>query len=234
MTSGGGVVVVLQARMGSTRLPGKVLADIDGRSILAHCIARLTSAAVGPLVVATTVEKEDAAVEAEALRWGARVFRGPRDDVLQRFLLVADSLNARVLVRATADNPAVDADAPERVLSALAVHRADHVVEAGLPVGGAVEAVTVSALREAAQASADPYDREHVTPWVRTHPGRCRALVPPAPAHLLRPDLRLTVDTPVDLAFVGRVLAAVGAGARVVPLSEIIGAADRESGTGGL
>ncbi len=125
-----------------------MLAGLAGRSVLAHCIERLQASGVGPVILATTWRDEDEAVVREAERFGAPVFRGPVDDVLQRFALVADSVNAPFLIRATADNPAVDIDAPSRVLDLLIRESADHVVESGLPVGAAVEAVRVAALPE--------------------------------------------------------------------------------------
>ncbi len=220
------VGVVLQARMGSRRLPGKVMVKIGGRSILAHCLERLLAADVGTVIVATTTGPEDDRIVAEADASGVGVVRGFRDDVLQRFMLAADFLGSKFIVRATADNPGVDVDAPARTLQSLWDLDADHVVEAGLPVGGAVEAVRVSALREAASRSTDEYDREHVTPYLRGRPDQFRIVVPPAPIGLRRPDLRFTIDTPADLAYMRTLMHLAGADARMVSLQELIQAAD--------
>src|SRR5262245_52189080 len=100
-------IVVLQARMGSSRLPGKVLAQIAGRSILAHCIDRLRAARVGEVIVATTTRADDEVVAAEASRLGVRVVRGPVDDVLGRFAQAVADWDGAYVFRATADNPLV-------------------------------------------------------------------------------------------------------------------------------
>jgi spore coat polysaccharide biosynthesis protein SpsF len=225
--SGGRVPIILQARTGSARLPGKALATIAGRSLLEHCLRRLQASGVGPVILATTVRPADDALERLAHGLGVEVVRGPEDDVLQRYALVADYLDARFLIRATGDNPAVDMDAPARVIDAIVATGADHVVERGLPVGAAVEAVRTAALYQAASQAKDAYDREHVTSYLYRTPGRFRAVSPLAPRGLRRPDLRLTVDTAGDLAFVRRVMeSCTHPGGAPVPLAALIAAAD--------
>jgi spore coat polysaccharide biosynthesis protein SpsF len=217
--------VVLQARTGSRRLPRKVLADLSGRTILAHCINRLRAACVGPVIVATTTNREDDAVAAEARRWGAAVVRGPEQDVLERFLIAARTYNLDWIIRATADNPFVDIDAPARMRTALLTGELDHVVERGLPVGAAVEGVRVVALEDAGQRATDAYDREHVTPWLRRGGRGLRTAQPDAPPGLFRPDIRLTVDTLDDL-HAARGIARVLNLDEPVPLEHIVAAAD--------
>lgn len=220
-------LIVLQARLGSRRLPGKALSRIGGRTILAHAVTRLVASGVAPVVVATTTETEDDAIAMEAARLGVAAFRGPRDHVLERFVLLARLRGARRLVRATADNPAVDIDAPARVLAGLEASGADHVVDEGLPCGAAVEAVMVPALEAALASSHDAYDHEHVTPFVIRESARFRAVRLPAPAAVRRPDLRFTVDTREDLIYMRDVFAVAGASASVAPLAALIAAADR-------
>ncbi|BCS33495.1 hypothetical protein TBR22_A27220 [Luteitalea sp. TBR-22] len=222
-------LVVLQARLGSHRLPGKVLAPIGRWPLLEYCVTRLRAAAVGPVVVATTTRPEDREVVAAAERLGAQAFAGPEDDVLARYALVAQAHpDAEIVLRATADNPFVDSEAPARILKALA-DGADYGVEEGLPVGTAVEGVRRDILLQAQREASTPYDREHVTPWVRRAEGVVRT-VPSAPPALRAPDLHLTVDTPADLAF-ARCLAdalwADGLDPRAAPLSRVIAAARR-------
>lgn len=220
--------IVLQARMASSRLPGKALADIAGRSLLSHCLMRLLSSNAAPVVVATTTQEDDDLLTEEAVRQGAIVIRGPSADVLQRFVLVADQLGVRYMVRATADNPAVDIDAPARVLRALHKRGADYIVERGLPAGACVEAVRADALREAARLTQEPYDREHVTPYIRRHFDRYRAYEIDAPPAVWRPDLSFTVDTADDLVYVRQLFERIGAASRPVPLSEVINAAGEQ------
>lgn len=218
-------VTILQARMASRRLPGKALALIGDRSILRRCIDRLSLASPIPVVVATTCSAEDDALEAEARRAGVLVVRGATDDVLDRFLLVARITQATHIVRATADNPAVDIDGPERALSLLVSTGADHAIECGLPYGAAVEAVTVAALERAASLTSDPFDREHVTPFIRKN-YRFGAVQTPAPRELRRPDVRVTVDTPGDLDYMRRVMQWLGDIPAEPTLGDIILAAD--------
>jgi len=221
----GDALIILQARMGSTRRPGKILAQIDGQTLLSHCVRRLQASAVGPVVVATTTLPDDDATVVEATRLDAIVVRGPVEDVLERFRLAAAEWAGAWVIRATADNPAVDHEAPRRVLEYL-TRGADYVVETGLPVGAAVEGLRTGVLRAAAAEAHEACDREHVTPWVKAHGERFALRYPEAPAGLRRPDLKLTVDTPDDLAFLGRVLTQTRGGSRVAPLAEIIAAAD--------
>jgi spore coat polysaccharide biosynthesis protein SpsF len=221
----GDVPIVVQARMGSHRLPGKVLADLAGRPLLEWCLRRLAASGVGPVVLATTTSPADDALVGLADRLGFQAIRGPEDDVLQRFALVADYLHARFFIRATADNPAVDMDAPGRVVAAIEDGGADHVVEQGLPIGAAVEAVRTAALYQALAQTRDPYDREHVTPYLYRTPSRFLALTAPAPPALQRPDLRLTVDTSDDLRFMRCVFGRTAEGG-LAGLAAIIHAAD--------
>lgn len=226
-------IVVLQARMGSSRLPGKVLAPICGRTILSHCIRRLQAAAIGEVIVATSTRPEDMAVVVEAERHNVRVVRGSSTDVLGRYLLAIEDWNGPFVFRATADNPVVDIDAPGRVLKVLE-GGADYCVEEGLPVGAAVEGMRTSALRESATLAQSPYDREHVTPYLRHQPARFAVRPVAAPPECYRPHLRLTVDTRDDLSYVRSLLEQAGADARLVPLKEVIALADRYASWSGV
>ena len=223
-------LIILQARLASSRLSGKALRRIGSRTILARCLDRLMAGRAAPLVLATTERAEDDALVEEAASLGVSAIRGATDDVLARFAQIVELLGPRWVIRATADNPAVDIDAPERVLRHLMHADADYVLERGLPVGAAVEGIRARALLEAAARAVDPYDREHVTPYVKRPEHRYRVFEPLAPVELRRPDLRLTVDTPEDLAFMSSVLARCGATSSCLALTGIIQVADRGLG----
>jgi spore coat polysaccharide biosynthesis protein SpsF len=220
-------LIVLQARLASTRLPAKALRPIGGRTILLRCLERLLAARAAPLVLATTERAEDDALVEEASILGVPAIRGASEDVLARFAMVAELVGPTYVIRATADNPAVDIDAPARVLGHLRRGAIDYVAERGLPVGGAVEGMRTAALLEAASRATEPYDREHVTPYLKRPELRYRTLEPLAPAAVRRPDLRLTVDTPADLHFMADVLTNCGYGTCATPLAAIIRSADR-------
>jgi spore coat polysaccharide biosynthesis protein SpsF len=203
--------IVLQARLASARLPGKALERIGQRTVLEHCLARLVSAGVARVVLATTTREEDDALSAVAARMGVAVYRGSDSDVLGRMVEAAETFDLDPIVRATGDNPAVDIQAPGRTLAALRNSHADYACEEHLPYGTAVEAITRAALARAAREASDLDDREHVTTWVKRRSDLWNLAFPPAPAPLRRPDLRLTVDTPGDLSFVRSLFARTGA-----------------------
>jgi spore coat polysaccharide biosynthesis protein SpsF (cytidylyltransferase family) len=191
--------IILQARYNSTRLPGKALEVVAGRTILEHCLRRLIKAGVARVVLATTWEPEDDVLAAIARRLGVGVYRGESADVLARFANAARFFGLDPVLRATGDNPAVDVQAPGRVLAALRTAGADYVIESGLPCGAAVEGMTADALERAAMLAEDAYDREHVTPIIRSNRDIFNVVEVSAPASLTRAELRLTIDTREDL-----------------------------------
>ena len=191
--------IILQARYNSTRLPGKALEPLAGRTLLEHCLRRLIKAGVARVVLATTWEPEDDVLAAIARRVGASVYRGDSHDVLGRFSHAARLFDLDPVLRATGDNPAVDVQAPGRVLAALRLTGADYVMEQGLPHGAAVEGMSAEALHRAATLAHDPYDREHVTSFIRAHGGLFHLVDVNAPASLVRPSLHVSVDTQDDL-----------------------------------
>lgn len=220
-----GTAILLQARMGSTRLPGKSMRVLGGHTLVAHAIVRLQASGY-PVVLTTTEKSEDDCLVAAAESLGAYTFRGSELDVLDRFAQATRHFELHRVVRATADNPAVDTDSVARSLMLMDRTGADHVVEYGLPYGAAVEAIRGAALLRAAALATDPADREHVTPLLRSSTDFF-ALAALAPGHLRRPGLRLTVDTEEDLAFMQKLLEAIGPANFPAPLSAFIDVADR-------
>jgi spore coat polysaccharide biosynthesis protein SpsF len=194
--------IILQARYASSRLRGKALEPVGGRTMLEQCLRRLICAGVAHVVLATTTQPEDDVLEALAARMGVPVYRGAVDDVLGRYSAAARLYQLDPVIRATGDNPAVDVLAPGRVLAALRSTGADYIREEGVPWGGSVEGMTADALHRAAALATDPYDREHVTTFIRNHRDLFKVTQIDAPAPLKCPTLRLTVDTPEDLAWV--------------------------------
>lgn len=205
-------VAVIQARTGSNRLPGKVLKTIEGDiSLLAYQCRRLRQIeGVDELVVATTENPQDDAVVAVAEAEGIRAFRGSEEDVLSRFLLVADATLASTLIRITSDSPFRD---PAVIARCVAEHRTyeaeySRPADGHLPKGLRAEVVETAVLRQIAE---DPdttrRDREHVTVRIREHMDAYRVHTVAFPPDLHRPDIDLSVDTPEDLAAARSVLA---------------------------
>lgn len=199
-------IAVIQARMGSNRLPGKVLEDLGGAPVLQRVVDRVRRAStVDTVVVATSDTPTDDALATYCAHHGIAVVRGSEHDVLSRFGDVLTAYpEARQVVRITADCPLVDPEVIDDVVAALVDGEADFAANRlpppyprTYPVGLDVEAVTRSALEAAMTTATAPRDREHVMPYLYTVPGRFRTVVID-----LDHDLsahRWTIDTPADL-----------------------------------
>jgi spore coat polysaccharide biosynthesis protein SpsF len=212
------VVALIQARLGSSRLPGKSMLPLplaavgDEQTILGHVVRRARRAtSVRHILVATTSQPLDAPLAALATRLGVRVFRGAEQDVLGRFTgALAQAGDFQTVVRLTADNPAID---PAFIDAAVAHHLAtgaDYTYTSGLPLGTNIEVISAKALLHAGQAATQPDEREHVTPYLRRHPELFQLetlalAVPPAVA-----ALRLTVDYPSDYALASLLFSTLG------------------------
>jgi spore coat polysaccharide biosynthesis protein SpsF len=159
---------IIQARMGSTRLPGKVLMDICGKTVLERVVRRVRHAqTVEEVVVATTTSAQDDAIADACARLDVSCFRGPEYDVLDRYLRAAEEFEADVIVRITSDCPLIDPQLIDQVVARLFELRADfacNVLPRTYPRGLDVEVFTREALRKAWELSTQPHQREHVTP----------------------------------------------------------------------
>jgi spore coat polysaccharide biosynthesis protein SpsF len=219
----GTILAFLQARMGSTRLPGKVLMQIRGQSILERAIRRLQAASIiDGVVVLTTMMKEDDAIERETLRLGATVYRGSEQDVLLRFKEAADKYNPDIIVRATADNPLIDIGSVERIVQVLYSDMLDFCMERDLPYGSATEAVRTDALHRVHLLAKEAHHREHVTLYMKDNPETFRTAYLKPPDSLRHSEIRLTVDTMEDFRFMEHLIGSLPEGARPLPLKEYI------------
>lgn len=195
---------ILQARMTSTRLPGKVLEPILGVPMIGRQIERLRRASsLDGLVVATSVDSSDDPLVAYLESISVPVVRGSLDDVLWRFAAVLDAFSPEAVVRLTADCPLTSPVVVDQVVGDFLSGGADYVsntLEPSFPDGVDVEVVRASALRWVAENSTDPHEHEHVTLGVYRRPERfvCRNVARPVDLSALR----WTVDNPDDLAFV--------------------------------
>ncbi len=198
------ILGVLQARMGSTRFPGKVLADLHGQPMIIRQVERLARATqLTGLVVATSVDSSDDQLTEILGVHGVEVFRGELNDVLGRFIGVASQRNSDVVVRLTADCPLASPAVIDLVISQFLqndVDYASNTLNATFPDGLDVEVVRSAALNWVNSNSTDLHEREHVTLGVYRRPEVFKLLsVMGAPDHS---DLRWTVDEEGDLAFV--------------------------------
>lgn len=190
----------MQARMGSSRLPGKVLMPIGGRPMLGLMLARLAALDVDHLVVATSDGAIDDDVAHVADAAGVDVVRGDERDVLSRFALALERHPAEVVVRLTADCPLSDPALVDAVLARHVAEGASYTSNSlvrTFPDGLDVEVVAADALLEAAALAVDPVEREHVTPYVYRRPDRFKLVAARGGRQL--GHLRWTVDTSDDL-----------------------------------
>ncbi|HEY8571119.1 glycosyltransferase family protein [Phenylobacterium sp.] len=205
-------VAILQARMSSTRLPGKVMKPLAGAPMIERQIERLRRCeTLERLAVATSDDRSDDLLAAHVERIGAEVFRGSLADVLDRFVRCAEDLGLEGdVVRLTADCPLADPgviDAGVRLRQRLGVDYLSNGRRRTYPHGVDMEVFTLDALLAAGREATDPYDREHVTPYLYREGARFSV------GHLQQDrdesGLRWTVDTPEDYAFVARVYEAL-------------------------
>jgi spore coat polysaccharide biosynthesis protein SpsF len=209
----------LQARMGSTRLPGKVLLRIRGQSILERAVRRLREAGtIEQTVVLTTELDEDDQIIEEALRLGAWVHRGPELDVLRRFQQASERYRPGIVVRATADNPLLDIGSVNRIVHAIHSSNLEYCMEVGLPIGAATEAITADALARVDHMASEPQHREHVTLYVKENPDQFRLAFLSPPDCLRHPEVRVTVDTPEDFMNVESLIGSLPEQDRPLPL----------------
>lgn len=206
-----GAIAVVQARMTSTRLPGKVLRDLGGSPVLAWVVrAAQESGALDSVVVATSVDSSDDPVAEAALAMGAEVIRGPLDDVLSRFMMAVDAFKPKSIVRLTADCPLLDPSVIRLAMRAFDPIELDYLstsIERTLPRGLDVEICSVEALRNAAE-HATGADRSHVTSYLYRQPGRFRVA-----GLVFEPragQYRITLDTSEDAAAIEAIVAHIG------------------------
>ncbi len=220
-------VVVVQARMTSTRLPGKVLADLAGRPMLERQLERLARCErADEIVLAVTDNDADAPLVELARRLGLRWFRGSEHDVLARYTGAARDADADLVVRVTSDCPLIDPVETDAVIAALEERRgscdyASNRLEPHLPRGLDTEALWRDALERTDRLATSAPAREHVT-WFcyaeRPDLFLLHSVRRPVDAH----DLRWTVDTPEDLAMVRRLYAELGLAERPLALADVI------------
>lgn len=208
------LAVVVQARTGSSRLPGKVLLPLAGKPVLARQLQRLQACHTPfELVVATTVGKVDDAVAVVASRAGARVFRGHPTDLLDRHVRAARAVQADVVVKIPSDCPLIAPEVVDRVLGAWlergAIERLDYLGNLhppSYPDGNDVEVMPLAALEIAWQNAKRPFEREHTTPFLWDQPQRFRVANVTWETGLdYSRTHRFTIDYPEDYALISAV-----------------------------
>ncbi len=205
------IVAIIQARMTSSRLPGKVLKEIAGVPMIAHVINRVSKARfVDQVIIATTDDPADDLIEKFCNESGYTCFRGHPFDVLDRYYQAALSYQANIIVRITADCPLINADLIDHLIMSFietnvdfAANRLPPPWKRTFPIGLDIEIVGLKALEKAWKEASLPYEREHVLPYLYDQPNRFKILLM---QH--EPDYgnkRWTVDTPEDLELLNQI-----------------------------
>lgn len=201
-------VAIIQARMGSSRLPGKVLLPLACEHVLTHDVCRVGAAeTIDTVVIATSTTTADDVIEQFGVEQGVPVYRGSESNVQQRLLDAAIEYNAETVVRITADCPLIDPDTIDTVVMQVRGGTADYAsntIQRTFPRGLDVEAFTYESFNRVVAAASTQAEREHVTPYYRNNPDKFELVNVTADGvfddkkYINRTDLRLTLDEAAD------------------------------------
>lgn len=208
------IVATIEARMSSSRLPGKVLLPALGRPMLEHLTDRLKAVpSIDEIVVATTVNATDDVLVEFAKKNGVSLFRGSEEDVMARVIGAAESANADVVVEITGDCPIIDPDLVEQTIRLFKRNNAEYAANSFIssyPDGMDTQVITLAALKKSFSMTDDPLDREHVSRHIVHNPELFRHVYLIAPPSLHWPGLGLTLDEPADYELIRTVIENVG------------------------
>lgn len=201
------VGIIIQARMGSSRLPGKVLKSLpydSKETVLGQIVHRAKAVPnASKLIVATSTQPENDVLKEALTPDDVSLFRGSENNVLERYYLAAKKYKLDTIVRLTADNPCID---PYYISQAIDQHHqaeADYTHTQGLPLGTNVEVIAFSALELIFQKAKDEASKEHVTYYMHKYPEKFKIHQPHwQPQAAPKTHWRLTLDTPSDYAFI--------------------------------
>jgi spore coat polysaccharide biosynthesis protein SpsF len=223
---------IIQARMGSTRLSGKVMKELEGKTVLEHVIERVKqSKMIDEIIIATTVHDRDDVIESEALRCGIKVFRGSEGDVLSRYFYAAKENKIDVIVRITSDCPLIDWNIIDDVISKFINNEYDIVTNAGLdqkqrtfPRGLDLEVFSFSVLSNAFNNATERYQREHVSPYIYETSEKIHVFQNAVDYS----KYRWTLDTEEDWILINKIFKRLYTGLHNFGLMEIIELMERE------
>lgn len=217
---------IIQARMGSTRLPEKVMKNLQGKTVLDHVIERVKqSKLIDEIIIATTTHERDAVIESEALRCGVKAFRGSEDDVLSRYYYAAKENNLDVVVRITSDCPLIDPIVLDEIIDFYLENNYEIVSNASsdlltrtYPRGLDTEVFSFKVLEHAFDHAEEKYQREHVTPFIYENTNQ---------AFYYKNSVdyskyRWTLDTDEDLELISKVYGHLYHGVHDFYLSDIV------------
>lgn len=203
------VVASIEARMGSSRLPGKVLMDVNGKTALDRLVERLKACeTIDEIVLATSVASQDDQLEEWAKTAGLKCYRGSEDDVLDRVLKAHEMIGSEVVMEATGDCTLLDPQVVDMGVETYFANSCDIVTntrKTSYPLGIDVQVFPLSLLKQVSDETQDREDREHVTKYIYDNEDRFRIIHLIAPKRLQRPIWRFMLDYPEDLKFLNEV-----------------------------
>jgi spore coat polysaccharide biosynthesis protein SpsF len=204
------IVATIEARMTSTRLPGKVLLKAAGKPMLTHLIDRLhTVPSIEEIVLATTVNKIDEELVNLAMKSGVAFYRGSEEDVMGRVVGAADSVSADIVVEITGDCPIIDPAIIEQTIRLFLNNKCDYASNVNIrsyPIGMDTQVFRLSTLKKSYAMTTDRSEQEHVSLHIRRHPELFTQLDLVAPAGLHWPELGLTLDTQDDYILLKKII----------------------------
>ena len=208
------VVAIIEARMTSSRLPGKVLLPALGAPMLLHLVSRLKAApSIDAIVIATTVNESDQPIIDFAFANGIIVYRGSEENVLERVLGAAEMLDAQVIVEITGDCPIIDPALVEKTIQLFLNSQVDYVSNSlirSYPDGMDTQVFSLENLKKSATLTSDPLDLEHVSRFMWQHPDIFTQLNLLAPPELIWPELGLTLDEADDYLLLKKIIEVLG------------------------
>ena len=220
------VVATVEARMTSSRLPGKVLMLASGKPMLEHLVERLRATpSIDEIVIATTVNEADQAIVDFALNIGVSYYRGSEDDVMQRVIEAAKHVKADVIVEITGDCPIIDPDIVEQTIRTYMENNADYVsnvVVRSYPDGMDVQVIKLEALIKSSTMTDEVLDREHVSLHIRNHPEIFSQINLVAPPSLHWPELGLTLDEEDDYQLLNKIIKSLSNDNPIFGCSDVI------------
>jgi len=221
------VTAIIQARMGSSRLPGKVLMDIAGKPMLEHIVERLKKCQrLDEIIIATTNLPEDKILLKFANERGYKISTGSAYDVLSRYLKVAHEAETDYIVRICADCPLIDPEVVDKIikkhLNSENVDYTSNCIKRTFPLGLDAEIFSTEVLEKEERLAKEAYCREHVTIFIREHPEIFSLQNFEARGILRMPSLRLTVDTPEDMRLIRVIYSELYDGINIVDIKKVI------------
>ena len=187
--------IVLQARIGSSRLPGKAMLDLGGKTVVRRAMDALRQVSgIDEFILATDADSADI-LKSQAIDAGFDLFVGSAENVLNRYAEVIRKYGLTEVVRATGDNPFVSSAVAEKTMQVFREEAADYAGLNGMPLGTGVEVVSAAALLAADTEAEDPYEQEHVCPFLYKRPERFKIVRCDAPENWCAGDASVTMDT---------------------------------------